>query len=187
MGVVDISDYMVLLAGKICYEKFNNDIMLVFNNFSRTSIESITDLIKSDIRKIEDIGVLLDHKLLNIYCSMYLGISWSMYRKGKGIAREDRALSNIIINSINGENYITEPMNYIENSKYKEIVDDLSLRYFSLYVNNHIRDIINRMEVTRKSTLIGEETLTDLILTLLKNFSINTLIIGVLDELNNNK
>lgn len=187
MSVVDISDYMVSLAGKICYEKFNNDIMLVFNNFSKKSIDEIIDLIRNDVRKIEDMGVLLDHKLLNIYCSMYLGISWSMYRKGKGIAKEDTALSNIIISSINNENYVNEPMNYIENSKYKEIINDLSLRYFSLYINNHIRDIINRMEVTRDAKFIREEDLTDLFLTLLKTFSIKTLIIGVLDGLDTDK
>ena len=125
MSVVGLSDYKLMMVEKICADKFENDIMLVFNNFSNESTIYITKLIKDDIRVIEDKGVVFDSKLIKISCTMYLGICWSMYKKGKVIQREKNLLDRVTMDDYNGDaqDIVTQ---FLKTSDYMTTINDIA-------------------------------------------------------------
>lgn len=182
MSILNITDYKVILAERICYEKFDNDLMLIFNNFSKKAVESIIDIVKKDVLDIENKGVLLDYKLINVYCTMYLSLAWSMYRKGKLIQRNEYLIDNQFINkhkSININGIIAE-LN--KNNECIQVIKEISIRYFTLYFEKYLKDMLLRMEVGYHPEIENEKELKNLIIEKLNEFAIKALAIGIKDE-----
>lgn len=180
MGVVELSDYKLNIVEKICIDKFENDIMLIFNNFSHKSMKYITGLIKKDIGEIEEKGVLFDSKLIKICCTMYLGIAWSMYKKGKKFQKEKG-----IIRSSEIEDYgksVERISNLLKTSSVLEILNDIVLRYFTLYLSRHINDILDRMAIVYHPQINDGIHLKKIFLEHLRSFAIKVLSVGIIDE-----
>ncbi|EOC99790.1 hypothetical protein [Caldisalinibacter kiritimatiensis] len=182
MDILKITDYKVVLAERICYNKFDNDVMLIFNNFSSKAISSIVDIIKDDIKEIENKGVIFDYKLLNVFCTMYLGLAWSMYRKGKTLQKQEK-----VINSQIKSKCRDDLLKGIINRIYKEsdslkVINDIATRYYTLYMDKYVNDMLMRMEVCYHPDIDNEEELKFLILDKLNQFAIKTLALGINDE-----
>lgn len=188
LNVLNLSDYKVVLAERICNDKFENDIMLIYNNFSDRAIIAIIDMVKTHVREIEDKGVIFDFRLLNISCTMYLGLAWSMYRKGKIICAE-RRLSDTLQNQEYDLSNIERIIKILYDDKeYFQTISDIAVRYFTLYLSRHVKEILSRMDVSIHPEINHEENLRNLFIEKLKKFALSVLAIGILDgyfELNN--
>lgn len=180
MGVVELLDYKLNIVEKICQDKFENDIMLVFNNFTDQSIKYITNLIKIDISKIENKGVIFDSKLLKITCTMYLGIAWSMYKKGKRIQKEKGIIQ--ICQYDKYDKSIEAISNTLKSNNVMEILNDIVIRYFTLYLSRHLKDMIERMDILYQPKIKDDKELKKVFLENLKNFAIKILSIGIIEE-----
>ena len=185
MRIVHLSDYKVELAGKICLYRFENDIMLLFNNFSQNSIKQITELIKNDIRAAEEMGVVFDIGFLKFFCTMYLGLAWSMYKKGKSIQEQEDYI-NRILHLTDYSNNFEMLYEYILRDEYKDIIKAMSFRYFDLYLNHHIKEMISRMDIGLHPKLENEEQLRTFVLDILYRFGVKIFLIGILDEYKEN-
>lgn len=181
MNVVELLEYKLTLAEKICNDKFQNDVMLIFNNFSQKSTKLITQMIINDIRKHSYIGIILDSKLLRTYCTMYLGLAWSMYRQGKNIQIKNKLIDEDNINEKKQENKIK---NFLVENNYCSELKEISIRYFNLYISRHLKDIISRMEITNHPNVNSEEDLKKIMIDDLYYFAYRTVIIGIYDEYN---
>lgn len=181
MKVLSLIDYFLSLAEDICYEKFENDIMLIYNNFSSNSKRYIIDNIKSTIKNLTRIGVMFDNNLIRIFCSMYLSLAWSMHRKGKIIQRDKK-----IISEINIKNYIQihDDISDILCDNYDVIksIDDLSLRYYTLHFSQHFKDVYERMKVHKQPYIDNEQSLRIILIENLKVFGIKILANGIVEE-----
>lgn len=185
MSIVDLSDYKAGMVEKICLEKFQNDIMLVFNNFTEESTNYITQLIKNDIRDYESKGVILDNKLIRISCTMYLGVAWSMYKKGKRVQKEKRIILSSRCNC--DDESVETIISMIKTTKVMEIISDIVLRYFTLYLSRYVNDIIERMEISYHPEITDVRNLKKKLLENLRGFAIKVLAVGIIDECNNMK
>ncbi|WP_425449747.1 hypothetical protein [Dethiothermospora halolimnae] len=181
MSVVDLSNYKVTMVEKICLNKFQNDLMLELSNFSRKAITYITTTIKEDIADLEREGIIFDNRLINIGCTMYLGIAWSMYRKGKKLGQEDENIKTIT--KYNGkDNDVIQQ--YVENSGYMDIIQEIVLRYYTLYFSRHLEDIMSRMEITDHPFINNKEELKNIILRHLSSYAVKVIIVGIKDKEN---
>ena len=185
MSIVDLSDYKASIVEKICLEKFQNDIMLVFNNFTEESTNYITQLIRNDIRDFESKGIILDNKLIRISCTMYLGIAWSMYKKGKRVQKEKRIIQSIGYNC--DDESVETIINLIKTTKVIEVISDIVLRYFTLYLSRYVKDIIERMEISYHPEINDDRNLNKKLLEYLRGFAIKVLAVGIIDESNSMK
>lgn len=181
MCILKLSEYKAEIAEKICFDRFENDLMLVLNNFSEEDIRLTVELIKKSIIKLEEKGVIFDSRLINLYCTMNLGLAWSMYRKGKIIQKEELVIGKIFeIDDIDLKDklivYLTDEKNY------RLLIEDISYRYFTLYLSRHIEDIMNRMEVGVHPSILNEENLKNVFLSFLKKFGVDLLIMGIINE-----
>lgn len=182
MSIVDLSDYKASIVEKICLEKFENDIMLVFNNFTEESTNYITQLIKNDIRDFESKGIILDNKLIRISCTMYLGVAWSMYKKGRRVQKEKRIIKSISYSC--DAKSVDEIIDLIKTTKVIEIISDIVLRYFTLYLSRYVNDIIERMEISYHPEINDVRNLKKKLLEYLRGFAIKVLAVGIIDESN---
>ncbi|MTI49221.1 hypothetical protein [Sporosalibacterium faouarense] len=180
MGVVELADYKLNIVEKICMDKFENDIMLIFNNFTNESMNYITTLIKKDIKEIEGKGVLFDNKLIKICCTMYLGIAWSMYKKGKRIQKEKKIIQGLDISEYG--NSVELVSNSIKTTNVMEILNDIVLRYFTLYLSRHTNDILDRMEIIYHPQIKDDKQFKKIFLENLRSFAMKVLSVGIIDE-----
>ena len=181
MCILKLTEYKAEIAEKICIDRFENDLMLVLNNFSEHDIKLTIQLIKNSIIKLEEKGVIFDSRLINLYCTMNLGLAWSMYRKGKIIQKEELVIGKIF--GIDDVELKEKLIVYLTDQKnYKLLIDDISYRYFTLYLSRHIEDIMSRMEVGVHPSILNEEDLKDVFLNFLKKFGVDLLIMGIIDE-----
>ncbi|SHH64155.1 hypothetical protein SAMN02745135_01493 [Caloranaerobacter azorensis DSM 13643] len=181
MCILKLTDYKAEIAERICIDRFENDLMLALNNFSERDKKSTIQLIKNSIIELEEKGVIFDLRLINLYCIMNLGLAWSMYRKGKIIQKEESVIGRIFkIDEIKLKEkliiYLTEQKNY------KLLIEDISYRYFTLYLSRHVKDIMNRMEVGFHPSILDEVDLKNVFINFLKKFSVDLLIMGIIDE-----
>ncbi len=185
MGIVQLSDYKIELAGRICLDRFENDVMLLFNKFSQSSVKQITELIKNDVKEIEEKGIVFDVKFLRVFCTMYLGLAWSMYKKGKSIQKEENYIESIIelYNYTNNVNIASE---CILSNEYIDIIQAMALRYFAIYLGSHLKDMISRMEIGLNPIIENEEQLRTFVLDRLNRFGIRILLIGISDHYKGN-
>lgn len=181
MGIVQLSDYKVELAGKICLDRFENDIMLIFNNFSTKSVIQIIELIKNDIKVSEEMGIVFDVSFLRIFCTMYLGLAWSMYKKGRSIQKQENYI-NVILQLNDYTSNSEMPVEYILRDEYVDVAKAISLRYYDLYLNHHINDMMARMDIGLHPRIENVEQLRTFVLDILYRFGIRILLIGILDE-----
>lgn len=180
MNVVELSDYKTNIVEKICLDKFENDIMLVFNNFSKEAIMYVVEKIKRDIKDFEAKGVVFDCKLIKICCSMYLGIAWSMYKKGKNVQKD-----NMVIQSARlfcSDESVQSIVNVVKTTKVMEVISDIVMRYFTLYLSRHINDILDRMEISYHPEINDEKNLKKVFLEYLRSFAMKVLAVGIIDE-----
>ncbi|WDV44479.1 hypothetical protein PV797_13170 [Clostridiaceae bacterium M8S5] len=182
MNVVYFSDYLLRQAEDICISRFESDIMLVFNNFTDNAILSITDKIKSDLKEFIDAGMLMDIPIVKVFCSMYLGLAWSMYGKGKLLQKEKKVVEDITEskNEVNSSNDI---LKLIENNTfYVDIIDEIAIRYYTLYLSKYIIDLFLRMNIKRDNRISNFGDLQFLIIEKLKSFGLKILAKGIFEE-----
>ncbi len=181
MKVVSMCDYFIDLAEEICIQKFENDIMLVFNNFSERAVILTIDKIKSDIYALSKMGVVFNNDLIKVLCSMYLGLSWSMYRKGKMLQSQKR-LCQEIISEIDYTSH-SKLVEYIHNKEnYVNLINNIAVRYFTLYFSKHIKDVFFRMDIVSHPDIKNEKQLKDILINHLNDFGITVISMGILDE-----
>ncbi len=185
MSIVDLSDYKASIVEKICIERFQNDIMLIFNNFTEQSTVYITQLVKNDIRDFESKGVILDNKLIKIFCKMYLGVAWSMYKKGKKIQKEKHVILSDTCNC--DDESVNTVISIIKTTKVMEVISDIVLRYFTLYLSKYVNDIIQRMEISYHPEINDVTNLKNKLLEYLRGFAVKVLAVGIIDECKNIK
>ncbi|RKD32711.1 hypothetical protein [Thermohalobacter berrensis] len=184
MTVLNLVDYKLNLAEKICVEKFQNDTMLVICNFHKKSQNKIIDLIKYDIKKFQLDGIVLDYKLIQVLCTMYLGLAWSMYRKGKSIQKNSNFLDYILTKESKDVN-INEIVDYIDtNNLYSNMFEYIAERYFTLYFRKYVKDVLARMDITCQTIKRDENALGEMIKEHMERFGIKVLALGVYDEYN---
>lgn len=181
MGIVQLSDYKVELAGKICLDKFQNDIMLLFNNFSQKSILQIIELVKNDIKAFEEMGVIFDVSFLRIFCTMYLGLACSMYKKGRKIQKQENYI-NVMLQLTDCTTNSEKLIEYILKDEYIDVAKSTCLRYYDLYLKHHINDMISRMDIGLHPKINNAEELRTFVLDNLYRFGIKIFLIGILDE-----
>ncbi len=182
MKVVSLSDYFVDLAEEICMEKFESDIMLIFNNFSKEAILSIVNGVKKDIRKLENLGIVFDNSLINTFCSMYLGLAWSMYRKGKNVQKEKKIYEKIVKREKDHNNSINTLSNFILKNKYHGSINDIALRYYTLYMDKYTQDILLRMDILEYKEIKTERILKEVFIKHLKIFGVEILAFGIYNQ-----
>lgn len=187
MKVIEINDYLIHYVDKICNERFSKDIMLVFNDYKEDTKEEIINLVHQKVAYFFDHDIHLDYELIKIICSMFLGLSWSMYRKGKNLYKNDETAKLIIIG--NGKEYFFN--NYFTNlyndKKFKKDINDIVIRYYTLYISKYSREIIKRMKSLNETVTIDEMSLKDIFLNTMKDFSRENIIFGIQDEIMNIK
>ena len=186
MKVVSLSDYFVSMAEDMCNEKFENDIMLVYNDFSNKSKEYIIDNIKISIKDISDVGVIFDNNLVKVFCSMYLSLAWSMHRKGKVIQRDKKIIDKIkIYEYYKMHSDIWDII--CDNYDFIKSIDDLSLRYYTLHFSQHFKDTYKRMEIHNHPYIDNEQGLKNVLIENLKIFGMKILANGIIEEYMSNK
>lgn len=179
--MIYFSEYLLRQAEDICINRFENDIMLVFNNFSDDAILLITKEIKDDLRKMINLGVLMDLEIIKIFCSMYLGLAWSTYGKGKLLQKERNIVQRLFDkdNTINSCDIIFKMVK--SNLDCVDVIDEIAIRYYTLYISKYTIDLFLRMNKTEiKIKNFGE--LQQLIINMLKNFGVKILSMGIYDE-----
>ncbi|MBS4540164.1 hypothetical protein GOQ27_16920 [Clostridium sp. D2Q-11] len=187
MTIIDMNDYLIQYVDKICNQRFTKDIMLVFNDYREDTKDEIIKLIHENVSYLLDNSILLDYRLIKIMCSMFLGLSWSMYRKGKNIYKNDESLRLNLIG--NGKKYFLNE--YIQNLnnelEFEKDIDDISIRYYTLYISKYNKEIIDRMKSVKSDKNIDEIQLKGIILNKMKDFSRNNVIMGIEDEFMNDE
>lgn len=182
MKIIEMNDYLIQYVDKICNQRFTKDIMLVFNDYRDDTKKEIVKLIHENVYYLLDKNILLDYKLIKILCSMYLGLSWSMYRKGKNIYKNDKSLKLVITNK--GKEYFSN--NYIQeldnNVELIKDIEDISIRYYTLYISKFNKEIVKRMKGLYLNKEINEIKLKEIILNNMRVFSKSNLIMGMRDE-----
>lgn len=182
MGVIYFSDYLVRQAEDICLNRFENDIMLVFNNFSQEAILSIINNIKLDLKDLIDLGMLMDISIVKVFCSMYLGLAWSMYGKGKLLQKEKDIVQNLLgyDEKVKSSQDILLVMQ--NDTFYVDLIDEISIRYYTLYLSKYIIDLFLRMNIKDNNKISNFGDLQFIIIEKLKKYGMNILVNGIYDE-----
>ncbi|MTI71772.1 MAG: hypothetical protein FH751_16105 [Firmicutes bacterium] len=183
MKVLNLSDYFVELTEEICKDKFENDIMLVFNNFTDTATVTITYNIMEDVKKLSRAGIVFDNSLIKVICTMYLGLAWSMYRKGKAIEKEKLLVKKVTNDDLENEAYMEALIDRIRiNKSYLSLIKEIAIRYYTLYFSKYTKDIFIRMDIVNHPDIDSTVDLKNYVINNLIEFGINTLALGVNDE-----
>lgn len=185
MKVLNLSDYFIKYVEEVCRDKFENDIMLIFNNFSNKSRKFIIQNIKISVKNLSDIGVVFDNNLIKIICSMYLGLAWSMHRKGKLLQKDKNILTDFYKNDYNKLHIIITEI-LCDDYDYVKAIDELAVRYYTLYFSQHFNDIFYRMKIHKHPYIDDEVGFKNVILEDLKNFGLKILANGIIEEYKNN-
>lgn len=181
MKVVNLSEYFLKQVNEICRDKFENDVMLIYNNFTINSIAYITDNLKESIQSLSKMGMVFDNNIIKTLCSMYLGLAWSMHRKGKILQRDDKIISDLVIKDY-CKTHISVCEVICDHIELTRIIDDISVRYYTLYFSQYLNDIYNRMQIIAHPYIENENSLKRFILEYLKIFGLKILANGIIEE-----